>query len=320
MPEISVQIVTSSKRYTDPEYITPKGAVLHSIGVTQPSAQKLRNSWQSNASKYVTHYVCDDKMIIQTMPDNLKCWHVGSPGNDKWIGLEMGEPDSIVANDPDVGTGSGFTIKDRAAATAYVTGAYNNAVQLFAKLCKQYGWNPYEAIWTHGEVSRRRLSNTDHIDPEHIWRGLGLPYTMDTFRRDVAAAMNGAQPEKPTEPAKPAEPESDQIYRVRKSWKDAKSQIGAYKNLDYAISACKEGYAVFDKDGKQVYANKDYLVRVTASALNVRKGPAKSYPVVQTIPKGGAYTVVEESNGWGLLKSYEKARNGWISLEYTSRL
>lgn len=317
MAEVSVQIVTNSNRYKKPAYITPKGAVLHSIGVTQPSAQKLRNSWQSNGSDYVTHYTCDDKIIIQTMPENHKCWHVGSPGNDKWIGLEMGEPDSIVSKDTNKGTGGGFTIKDRAAAEAYVTGAYNNAVALFAQLCKKYGWNPYTDIWTHGEISRRGLSNTNHIDPEHIWKGLGMPYTIDTFRRDVAAAMNGNSPVKP-EP--PAPVDEEQIYRIRKSWEDAASQIGAYKVLDYAIAACVDGYAVFDKDGKQVYPAKSFKVRITATVLNIRKGPGTQYPVVNAISTGGAYTIVAEENGWGLLKAYEAARDGWISLKYTEQI
>ena len=42
-------------------------------------------------------------------------------------------------------------------------------------------------------------------------------------------------------------------YRVRKSWADDKSQLGAFANLEYAIAACKEGYAVYDPEGVQVY-------------------------------------------------------------------
>jgi len=317
MADISIQIVTSSGRYKKPVYIKPQGAVLHSIGVTQPSAQKLRDGWQSRGSDYITHYVCDDKITIQALYDSYKCWHIGSPGNDKWIGLEMCEPDSIVSKDANQGTGGGFIVKDRVAAEAYVTATYNNAVKLFAQLCEKYGWNPYTDIWTHGEISKRGLSNTNHIDPEHIWKGLGMPYTMETFRRDVAAAMNGTTP---TEPEKPAQPDAEQMYRIRKTWEDAASQIGAYKILDYAIAACEPGYAVFDKDGKQVYPKKVYTVRITASALNIRKGPSTSYPVVQTIANGGVYTVVEEIDGWGLLKAYEKGRNGWISLQYTEKV
>lgn len=47
----------------------------------------------------------------------------------------------------------------------------------------------------------------------------------------------------------------DRIYRVRKSWEDAASQIGAYRNLDNAKAACSEGYSVFDWNGNTVYYN-----------------------------------------------------------------
>ena len=49
--------------------------------------------------------------------------------------------------------------------------------------------------------------------------------------------------------------DTDQWYRVRKSWNDADSQIGAYKVLDNAIAACPPGYAVYDWNGKEVYRN-----------------------------------------------------------------
>ena len=39
----------------------------------------------------------------------------------------------------------------------------------------------------------------------------------------------------------------------------------------------------------------------------------------------GAFTIVEEAEGkgaslWGLLKSYQKNRDGWISLDYAERV
>lgn len=45
------------------------------------------------------------------------------------------------------------------------------------------------------------------------------------------------------------------LYRVRKSWADAKSQKGAFKNLDNAKKCAdnNNGYAVFDANGTQVY-------------------------------------------------------------------
>ena len=48
------------------------------------------------------------------------------------------------------------------------------------------------------------------------------------------------------------------LYRVRKSWADSKSQIGAYKKLENAKKAAdkKAGYKVYDESGKLVYTGK----------------------------------------------------------------
>jgi len=64
---------------------------------------------------------------------------------------------------------------------------------------------------------------------------------------------------------------------------------------------------------------KPYLVRVKIPDLNYRKGLGVSYPTYGYIPKG-IYTIVEEQNGWGLLKGYARYRNGWISLKYVEKI
>lgn len=43
------------------------------------------------------------------------------------------------------------------------------------------------------------------------------------------------------------------IYRVRKSWDNPSSQLGAFSSLENAKAACKAGYYVFDEKGKAVY-------------------------------------------------------------------
>ena len=63
-----------------------------------------------------------------------------------------------------------------------------------------------------------------------------------------------------------------------------------------------------------------YIVKITADVLNVRTGPGTNYPVITKIKDKGKYTIMEESNGWGLLKAYQKLRNGWISLKYTKKV
>ncbi len=60
-----------------------------------------------------------------------------------------------------------------------------------------------------------------------------------------------------------------------------------------------------------------YKVKVTASALNVRKGPGTNYSVNTIIKNKGVYTIVKESNEcWGKLKSGA----GWINLNYTKKI
>ena len=59
-----------------------------------------------------------------------------------------------------------------------------------------------------------------------------------------------------------------------------------------------------------------YRVRITASVLNVRKGAGTNYSIATTVKKNDVYTIVEEKNGWGKLKSGV----GFICLDYTQRL
>lgn len=62
--------------------------------------------------------------------------------------------------------------------------------------------------------------------------------------------------------------------------------------------------------------SKSYLVKITADVLNVRAGAGKNYKVNTTIKYNEVYTIVDEKNGWGKLKSGA----GWISLEYTKKV
>ena len=58
-----------------------------------------------------------------------------------------------------------------------------------------------------------------------------------------------------------------------------------------------------------------YKVKVTVDALNIRKGAGTKFAITGVIRDRGVYTIVEESDGWGKLKSGV----GWICLKYTQR-
>lgn len=60
---------------------------------------------------------------------------------------------------------------------------------------------------------------------------------------------------------------------------------------------------------------KTYIVKITANTLNVRNGAGVTYKAVTTVKKNEKYTIVQEKNGWGKLKS----GIGWINLSYTKK-
>ena len=67
-----------------------------------------------------------------------------------------------------------------------------------------------------------------------------------------------------------------------------------------------------------------YKVRVRINNLRIRKGPGTNYDS-RGYTGPGIFTIVEEAEGkgatrWGLLKSYQSNRSGWISLDYATKL
>lgn len=173
--------VTQNPLYQQYTRIPVRKLVLHSVGCPQPSAAVFARQWQT--ARYFAHAVLQaDGTVYQVAPWNCRLMHVGA-ANAYSIGVEMTEPDCIRYTG-----GATFVCSDRARAVAQVTGTYNTAVALFAQLCTQFGLDPNKDIISHAEASAMGIG-TDHADPEHLWRQLGMGYTMDGFRADVAAKM-----------------------------------------------------------------------------------------------------------------------------------
>ena len=68
-----------------------------------------------------------------------------------------------------------------------------------------------------------------------------------------------------------------------------------------------------------------YLVRVSIPDLNIRKGPGTDCAKTGKYTGAGIFTIVEEADGegasrWGLLKSYQERRDGWVSLDYAVKV
>lgn len=262
--KIVKSLLTKNPCYTANKKITVKGLMLHSVGCPQPKASVFINTWNNPSYKRAcVHGFIDgnDGVIYQTLEWNHRGWHSakGTKGsaNDTHIGVEMCEPAYIKYTG-----GSTFTMTDKVKAQECVKRTYNSAVELFAYLCEEYNLNPMTDIISHSEGYKMGVAS-NHGDPEHLWKGVGLHYTMDSFRQDVKNKMNVVVEEKPTQ--------------------------------------------------------KPFIVKVTISNLNIRKGAGLSYGKNGVCPKG-LYTIVEtktkDGYEWGKLKSGV----GWIALKYTERI
>lgn len=78
-------------------------------------------------------------------------------------------------------------------------------------------------------------------------------WTFDEFKKKIWQGYTGKTISGNTTTPTKTEPVVEKWYRIRKSWSDAASQIGAYKSLDNAKDNCPKGYAVYDWNGKEVY-------------------------------------------------------------------
>lgn len=117
------------------------------------------------------------------------------------------------------------------------------------------GWNCAKPFWTQN----RKCGDGNWGQPAD-YHFLGFIYNPAVSDADI--------------PKSPAVSETTQLYRVRKSADDAKSQIGAFSNLKNAVNVCTEEYAVYDTSGNLIYA-KPYRLP------NVNPYPAPTVPLAK---------------------------------------
>lgn len=253
--------VTNNGCYQQHRTRTPIGIQVHSIGVGQGTAQVLANYWNQNIVEACVHYVVDADTpgkVLQLLPESYTAWADAGWANRAAITIEMCESDYIKY----VG-GASYTVSDEAAFRADFLRAYETLVELCADICKRYGWDPTDklpnglyVVSSHNEGRLAGLSSS-HVDPEHIFSHFG--YTMDRLRQDISDRLRQDIADKLRQDIKEmANGEKANVspvyyYRVRKSWEDKDSQIGAYEILENAKKNCPLGYGVYDEDGQEIY-------------------------------------------------------------------
>lgn len=228
---------TSLKRYVQPSEDDPNYNEL----IALLGKNTAGNDWNHSSREAGVHYFIGKLAngtvsTVQTLPLEYRPWGCGkgSTGlscNDGWLQFEICEGN----------------LSDK----TYFDQIYREACELTAYLCKKYNLNPkgtsrfngkdVPVLTTHAEAHSYNFAS-NHSDILHWFKAQGK--TMEDMRSDVDAILN-PKVEKET-------------YRVRKSWTDSKSQVGAYSVLENAIKACQQAgpeYEVYNKAGQVVYSN-----------------------------------------------------------------
>lgn len=294
-----------------PNKNSPRNHVIDTITihcvVGQWTAKQICDFFNNTARQASCNYgVGCDGSIGLCVDEKDRSWCSSSGTNDnRAITIE-------VASD----TFHPYAVKDK---------AYAALIELLADICKRNGIK--ELLWKAdkslmGQVSKQNMS-------VHRWLAAKACPGDYLYNRhgDIAAKVNAKLGKGGT--VAPPTPTGKVMYRVRKSWGDIKSQLGAYKDLANAkdIVDKNPGYTVFNESGKAVYTGKSsntfapYLVKVNADVLNIRKGAGTNHGINGSITNRGTYTIIAEANGtgakkWGKLKSGA----GWISLDYTQKV
>ena len=255
-------IFTENACYKAGRKITVKGIMVHSTGANNPTLKRYvgPDDGLLGQNKYNNHWnthhpggreVCVHGFIgkladgtiatYQTLPWDHRGWHAGGSANNTHIGFEICE--------------------DGLTDASYFAKVYQEAVELCAYLCKEFNLTEQNII-CHSEGYRKGIAS-NHGDVMHWFPKHGK--SMDTFRADVKNLLNtAAEPETPKdepkdepneEPAVYPEKLTTGYYRVRKTWKDSKSQVGAYRVLTNAKNAADKnpGTFVFTNDGVAIY-------------------------------------------------------------------
>ena len=283
----------------------PYGIVVHSTGANNPSIRRYVQPLKSDSS--YSEITADIGINAGgnhwNQPGVAKCVHAFIGKNAKG---EVETYQTLPFNVCCWGSGRGakgsynynptaclqFEIcEDALSDRTYFEKAFKEAAEFCVYLCSQYGIST-DKIYSHAECHKAGYGS-NHADCDHWLKKFGR--TMNDFRSEVKELLKKTS-QSPADQGKPANTAESVTPAVKPAAKPSQTTTPA----------------------KPVF--EPYMVRITASSLNVRKGPGTNYGVNMQISSREVYTIVEESSGkgaskWGKLKSGA----GWISLDFTLR-
>ena len=128
--------------------------------------------------------------------------------------------------------------------------AYKSLIKLLVDICKRNGIK--KLVWSTNKSERMNHLNGCNMTVHRDYANKSCPGDyLYNLHGQIAKEVNAQLGSGTSSTTK------KNLYRVRKTWKDVKSQKGAFNNLSNAKKCAdkNKGYSVFDENGKAVYTS-----------------------------------------------------------------
>ena len=237
-------------------------------GNKHTSAKATIDYWTRNGIDASAQYVVGgDGSVCQNVLESDRAWTTGGMTTSQMKKLgrnyetgSMNDYHSIT-----------IEVASNTSGTEVTDAALNKTIDLVTDICKRHGKT--KALWFGDDAEKMvnyKPASNEMKFTWHRWfaqKSCPGQYIMNHMQY-IIDAVNARLSTKPTSTTT-TQAMSKNFYRVRLSWSDAKSQIGAYKVYDNAIAECKKhaGYSVYDSNGNCLYSAVSASVRKSYEAI-----------------------------------------------------
>ena len=278
------QNLVASENYSVkcPHSMTAEFIVVHNTA-NDATAENEVAYMIGNKNQVSFHYAVDDQAVVQGIPITRNAWHAGDgngEGNRKGISIEI------------CYSKSGGTRFDQ---------AEKNAAHFIATLLRERGWG-IEKVKKHQDF---RNKYCPHRTLDKGWNG--FLQMIKSYLNDIPVTSSSSfkvgEKVRVKESATQYATGQALAWFVKGSIYEVTKVAGDKLLLSDIISW------VWVDDVEQVSANtvvatdKTFLVKIICDELNIRQKADFNSKIVGTVKRGEVYTIIQEENGLGKLKS-----------------
>lgn len=284
-----VKNLVSESKYSVkcPYSMTPEFIVVHNTA-NDASAQNEVKYMISNNNQVSFHFAVDDKEIVQGLPLDRNAWACGDgangKGNRKGIQIEICYSKS-----------GGVRFEN----------AEKNAAKFIAQLLKERGWG-VDKVKKHQDFSNKYCP---HRTLDKGWA------SFVNMIKDYLNELN--KPVQSTQSSSISVGDKVKVKTTATHYVTGQSMASFVKGSTYEVTRIDGNKLLLsdivswvwdydvDKVGSTTQSSSDnsFLVEIICDELNIRQQADFNSKVVGTVKKGEVFTIVEENNGLGKLKS-----------------